>query len=242
MVLLQETRTSSDADVDTVFVDRGYEVAHHAVDHRNGVAIASRVGLDEVVRGFAGPQRAPYDEARVIAATCGGVRCWSVYVPNGRELDDPHYLFKLVWLERLRAEVDVAGPRLVGGDLNVAPADRDIYDPKRWRRRTHASPQERAGVTALLDTGLRDVTREHLPDDGVFTWWSYRPGQFDLNRGLRIDLTLCSDDVADRVEQVWIDRDERGLVELDGEGPSDHAPVVLDLRAGGVGQPEPSAE
>ena len=105
VVLLQETRTSSDADVDTVFVNRGYEVAHHAVDHRNGVAIASRVGLDEVVRGFAGPQRAPYDEARVIAATCGGVRCWSVYVPNGRELDDPHYLFKLVWLERLRAVV-----------------------------------------------------------------------------------------------------------------------------------------
>ena len=229
VVLLQETRTASDDDVVAVLEPRGFEVAHHATDHRNGVAIASRVGLDDVRLGFSGVQRPPYDEARVIAATCGGVRCWSVYVPNGRELDDPHYLFKLVWLERLRAEVGVDGPRLVAGDLNVAPTDRDIYDPKRWRRRTHASPQERAAVDALLDSGLRDVTREHLPDDGVFTWWGYRPGQFDLNRGLRIDLALCSDDVAERVGRVWIDRDERGVADVDGEGPSDHAPVVVDL-------------
>ncbi|MGH1504184.1 MAG: exodeoxyribonuclease III [Acidimicrobiales bacterium] len=212
------------------FAARGYEVAHHGVDHRNGVAIVSRVGLDDVRRGFAGPSSPPYDEPRLITATCGGIRIQSVYVPNGRELDDPHYLYKLVWLERLRAELavplDAGHPTLSLGDFNVAPADADIYDPKRWRRRTHASPPERAAIAALLELGLCDVTRAHLPDDGVFTWWGYRPGQFDLNRGLRIDLALADERLAEQVERVWIDRDERA-----GERPSDHAPLVVDLRA-----------
>jgi len=232
VALLQETKCTDALFASEGFTDSyealGYTVAHHGHDHWNGVAVLSRVGLADVQRGFPGTNRAPFDEARVIAATCGGLRVWSVYAPNGRELDDPHYLYKLVWFERLRAAVaaDRSGlPHVLTGDVNVAPTDADIYDPARWRRRTHASPPERAAVTALLDTGLRDVTREHLPDPGVFTWWSYRPGQFEQNRGLRIDLALCSPAAADRVTHVWIDTAERA-----GAVASDHAPVVLDLR------------
>jgi exodeoxyribonuclease-3 len=178
--------------------------------------------------------RPPYDEPRLITASCGAdgdaIRVSSLYVPNGRALDDPHYLTKLVWLERLRAEVATTGAALLLGDFNVAPADVDIYDPSRWRRRTHASPAERAAIGALLDTGLIDVTRTHLPDPGVYTWWSYRPGQFAANRGLRIDLALASASVAQRVTSVWIDVDERS-----GHQPSDHAPLVLE-----VGKPRPA--
>jgi exodeoxyribonuclease III len=235
VVLLQETKCSDAqfAELAPSFEAAGYEVAHHGVDHRNGVAIASRLGLSEVARGFGGCNRSPYDEPRLISATCGGVRCQSVYVPNGRELDDPHYLYKLVWLERLRANVDASRPLVCAGDFNVAPADIDIYDPARWRRRTHASPPERAAIAALGDTGLRDVTREHHPEPHLYTWWSYRPGQFEANRGLRIDLALCSPQVADRVVDVWVDRDERA-----GDRPSDHAPLVVDLDRGpGRGAP-----
>ena len=229
--LLQETRCSDGqfASVATTLQERGFEVAHHGTDHRNGVALVSRCGLSDVVRGFDGVNRPPFDEARLVAATCGGVRFHSVYVPNGRSLDDPHYLFKLVWLERLRAHLHPSRtgglPTFCAGDLNVAPADVDIYDPARWRRRTHASPPERAAISALCDLGLRDVTREHLPHSGVYTWWSYRPGQFEANRGLRIDLALCSDAIADQVAGVWIDRGERA-----GPQPSDHAPLVVDLK------------
>lgn len=231
VVLLQETKCSDAqfADLAPAFEAAGYEVAHHGVDHRNGVAIASRVGLCDVARGFDGCNRFPYDEPRLITATCGGIRCQSVYVPNGRELDDPHYLYKLVWLERLRANVDPSRPTVCAGDFNVAPADIDIYDPVRWRRRTHASPPERAAIAALVDLGLRDVTRDLEPEPGLYTWWSYRPGQFEANRGLRIDLALCSPDVADRVAAVRVDREERA-----GDRPSDHAPLVLDLVPGGV--------
>ncbi|MFV0260364.1 MAG: exodeoxyribonuclease III [Acidimicrobiales bacterium] len=236
VMLLQETKARDDQVAATGFRAAahtlGYELAHHGHDHWNGVAILSRVGLDEVDPGFPGINRAPYDEARVMAATCAGVRVWSVYVPNGRSLDDPHYRFKLVWLERLRGAVaaDLGRHRalLVAGDLNVAPEDRDIYDPVRWRGRTHASEPERAAVAALGDLGLVDVTRRCRPDDGVFTWWSYRPGQFERNRGLRIDLALGSPPVADRVERVWIDRDERAR-----PGASDHAPLVVELRPNG---------
>lgn len=228
VVLLQETKCR-DADFPfAAFAEAGYDVAHHGVDHWNGVAIVSRVGIDDTVRGFRGPQEAPFDEARVIAATCAGVRCWSVYVPNGRELWDPQYAFKLVWLERLRHELLVAdassGSSLVAGDFNVAPTDEDIYMPSRWRRRTHASEPERAGIRALVDIGLRDITREHHPGPGVYTWWNYRPAQFEKDHGLRIDLALGSGPVAERTERVWIDREARASTR-----PSDHAPLVLDL-------------
>lgn len=222
VVMLQETKC---ADRDMPYTDldtENYEWAHFGVDHYNGVAIGSRVGLDAVTMGFGGRNRPPYDEARLLSATCGGVRLHNVYVPNGRELDDPHYLFKLVWLERLRSVIDTTIPTVVAGDLNVAPADIDIYDPVRWRRRTHASPPERAAINALLDLGLRDVTREHHAGPGIYTWWGYRPGMFASNRGLRIDLVLCSDHLADATTEVVIDIEERG-----GERPSDHAPVTV---------------
>ena len=228
VVLLQETKCTDETFASDGIAgrlrDRGYAVAHHGRDHWNGVAVLSRVGLGDVVHGFGGVNAPPFDECRLIAATCGGVRVHSSYAPNGRELDDPHYLFKLVWLERLRSVVDAEVPTILAVDFNVAPTDHDIYDPSRWRRRTHASPPERAAIDALLEVGLRDVTREHHPSAGVFTWWSYRPGQFDQNRGLRIDLSLCSDDVADRVDRVWIDTEARATAR-----PSDHAPLVLDL-------------
>ncbi len=224
VLLLQETKCDDETFEADPFEELGYETEHWGVDHWNGVAIISRVGLAEVERGFPGHQRSPYDEARLLSATTGGVRVHSVYVPNGRELGDPHYLFKLVWLERLRAAVDPSRPTIVAGDFNVAPADADIYDPKRWRRRTHASPPERAAIESLLDVGLIDVTRQHRPEAGVFTWWSYRPGQFEQNRGLRIDLALCTPDIAGQVTQVWVDTDERAA-----KGPSDHAPLVVDL-------------
>lgn len=234
VALLQETKCSDAAfaadDLAGAYRALGYEVAHHGHDHWNGVAVLSRVGLSDVTPGFPGTNRPPYSEARALAATCAGLRVWSVYAPNGRELDDPHYLFKLVWFERLRAAVAAdAATRpglgvVLAGDLNVAPTDADIYDPVRWRRRTHASPPERAAVQALVDLGLQDVTRAHLPDPGVYTWWSWRPGQFERNRGLRIDLALCSPTAAGRVRRVWIDTDERSR-----PGASDHAPLVLDL-------------
>lgn len=231
VVLLQETKCT-DATFDTVarpdLEHLGYEVAHWGVDHYNGVAIASRVGLADVRRGFPDAPPAPFDEPRVMSATCAGLRMWSVYVPNGRKREDPHWYFKLSWLERLRAAIAVdvvAGtPTIVAGDVNVQRADLDVYDPLRWRNRNHATPEERAALAAVLDTGVRDVMREAHPGPGVYTWWSYRPGQFATNRGMRIDLVLCTPDVADRVSAVVVDRDERARPVT-----SDHAPVVVDL-------------
>ncbi len=231
VVALQETKCA-----DSMWLERfdddyrrqGYEVAHHGHNHWNGVALLSKVGLADIRRGLPGVNRPPYDEARSVSADCGGIDIHSVYVPNGRELDDPHYLYKLVWLERVRSLVNHDRPSILIGDFNVAPADADVYDPKRWARRTHTSPPERAAIATLVDDGLADVTRDHLPDDVVFTWWGYRFDQFALNRGLRVDLALCTSDIADRVERVWVDVDERGAEHPD-EKPSDHAPLVVDL-------------
>lgn len=229
VLLLQETKCGDSDFPFASFEAAGYEVAHHGVNHWNGVAIVSRVGLDNPVGGFDGHQREPFDEPRLLAATCGGIRMWSVYVPNGRELDNPHYLYKLVWLERLRAELALVGAvglgSIVAGDFNVAPTDLDIYMPSRWKKRTHASPPERAAIDAIIDLGLRDVTREHLPGAGVYTWWNYRTDGFAKDQGLRLDLALCSPAVADATVSVHVDRAARAL-----ERPSDHAPLVLDIK------------
>ncbi len=226
VLALQETRCA-DADFPHGELEAlGYEVVHHGDGPRNGVAIASRVGLESIEKGFRGPQRGAYREARLVGAVCAGIRIHSVYVPNGRALDDPHYLFKLVWLERLRGHVQLLGgdtPQIAVGDFNVAPADIDIYDPVRWRHRTHASPPEREAVAALVDLGLRDVFRERDPSPGLFTWWNYRSPLVE-NRGMRIDLALVDEVLAPRVTATEVDRVERAT-----ERPSDHAPIWLDV-------------
>lgn len=231
VILLQETKCD-DTTFDSVCrpdLERlGFDVAHWGVGPYNGVAIASRVGLDEVRRGFPDEPGPPFDEPRLLSAVCGGVRCWCVYVPNGRAREDPHWWFKLDWLARLRhavaSGVDGASPTIVAGDVNVQRADIDVYDPKRWRNRCHATPEERAALAAVIGTGLVDVIRERQPGPDVYTWWSYRPGQFERNRGMRIDLVLCSPDLAERVGNAWID-----LAERSRPVTSDHAPVVVDI-------------
>jgi exodeoxyribonuclease III len=228
VMLIQETKCIDDAMPFEALAARGFELAHHGVDHWNGVAIASRVGLTGVGAGFRSPTTPPYDEARLITATCGGVECLSIYVPNGRQLDDPHYVFKLEWLRLLAAELATARatgrPVVAGGDFNVAPTDLDIYDPRRWRRQTHASPPERRRIGELLAQGFVDIVRELDPSAGLYTWWSYRPGQFEANRGLRIDLLLIDEASRASVRAAWVDRAPRSWPR-----PSDHAPVVVDL-------------
>lgn len=227
VVCLQETKCSDATfgEVAGAFASRGHEVVHHGRDHDNGVAIASRVGLDRVRIGFDDPPDERFDEARLVRAVCAGIDVSCVYVPNGRRAHDPHWHFKLAWLAALRAELDVGRPSIVAGDVNVQRSDVDVYDPRRCRNRNHATPEERAELAALLDLGLVDVVRERHPGPGVYTWWNHAAGQFERNRGMRIDLVLCSHDVAGRVADAWIDTDERGRPRS-----SDHAPVVVDLR------------
>jgi exodeoxyribonuclease III len=228
VVLVQETRcTDADFPFD-LFSERGFEIAHHSVNHWNGVAVASRIGLADVHRGFEDQLKPPFDEPRLISATVGDVRVHSVYVPNGRSLDDPYYEFKLAWLEQLRRQLasDIASgvSTIVGGDFNVAPADIDLYDPKRWHNKKHASPRERAAIAALIDIGLVDAMRAADPTAGVYTWWNYRPGQFEANKGLRIDHWLATPNIIDRVDKCWVALDARADAR-----PSDHAPIVFDL-------------
>jgi exodeoxyribonuclease III len=231
VVCLQETKCT-DAHVPfRDLADLGYDTAHWGLHHWNGVAILSRVGLDDVRRGFHGCNRPPFDEARLLTARCDGIEVTSLYVPNGRELSHAQYLYKLTWLERLRGDLQAAGvaerPWVVAGDFNVAPTDLDIYAPHRWRTRTHASPPERAAIAALADLGLTDVHRALDPSPGVYTFWSYLPQAVPRNMGLRIDLLLTSPPVTPRVTRVWVDHDERA-----GLRASDHAPVVAELAPG----------
>lgn len=234
VVCLQETKLS-DAEFSAQFVaplaERGYEVAHFGQGRWNGVALLSRVGLDDVLRGFDGiphfPADAPEPEARALTATCGGLRVTSVYVPNGRSRDDPHYAYKLDWLEALRSSVAAGdvGSSVVCGDMNVAPADLDLFDPEAFVGSTHVTAPERSAVQALEDLGLVDVVRRRWPGrERVFTYWDYRAGMFHQDLGMRIDLVLAGGAVADRVAAAWVDRLARK-----GSGPSDHAPVMIDL-------------
>ncbi len=232
VVLLQETRCPDLVFPNELFVDRGYQVAHHSLDHRNGVAIASRVGLSHVRCGFLSSSSEDgatrFDDARLISGVCSGIRFYSVYVPNGRTLEDPQYTYKLAWLEHLRVEAqwhtDRRKPVVFAGDFNVAPADIDIYDPSRFRRTTHASPPERAAIAALTDAGLIDAMRSRDQSAGLYTWWSYAPGQVERNRGLRIDLVLASRNVDRRITKLDVDRTTRGLPRA-----SDHAPVWFEI-------------
>ena len=164
-------------------------------------------------------------EARSLAATCAGIRVHSLYVPNGREPDSDHYVYKLAWLDALRAVV-AAGPDevIVCGDMNIAPADADVFDPAAFAGHTHVTAPERQALHHLVDTGLHDVVRERWPQERVFTYWDYRAGMFHQDLGMRIDLALAGAPVAARVRAAWVDRQARK-----GTGPSDHAPVMVDL-------------
>jgi exodeoxyribonuclease III len=228
VVCLQETKLTEEAFTDLLgeeLAGRGYEVAVHGEAAWNGVAILSRVGLEDVEPGLADAPGFPHPEARVVAATCGGIRVFSVYVPNGREPGSEHYEYKLEWLAALR-DVVAAGPEatVVCGDMNIAPADEDVFDPAAYEGHTHVTAPERAALAELQALGLRDVVRDRWPGERVFSYWDYRAGMFHRDLGMRIDLVLAAAPVAERVRAAWVDRKARK-----GKGPSDHAPVVVDL-------------
>jgi exodeoxyribonuclease III len=228
VVCLQETKLADAAFTELLgapLAERGYGFGYHGEARWNGVAILSRVGLDDLVAGLPGEPGFPHPEARAVSATCGGVRVHSVYVPNGREPDSEHYHYKLAWLAALRDAV-ATGPAdvVVCGDMNIAPADVDVFDPAAYVGQTHVTPPERAALAELQATGLHDVVRERWPRERVFTYWDYRAGMFHQDLGMRIDLVLASAGIAGRVRAAWVDRHARK-----GTGPSDHAPVIVDL-------------
>ena len=228
VLCLQETKLTDNAFDELLgreLADRGYAVAAHGEAAWNGVAILSRVGLDDVIAGLDGGPGFPHPEARAVSATCSGVRVVSVYVPNGREPDSEHYRYKLDWLASLR-EMVAAGPEatVVCGDMNIAPTDDDVFDPEAYLGQTHVTAPEREALAELMGLGLRDVVRERWPNERVFSYWDYRAGMFHQDLGMRIDLVLASGSVADRVKAAWVDRHARK-----GSGPSDHAPVIVDL-------------
>jgi exodeoxyribonuclease-3 len=189
------------------------------------MGILSRVGLDDVVTGVAGAPGFPDPEPRAVAATCGGIRIHSVYVPNGRVPDSEHYRYKLAWLAALR-EVVATGPEaaMVCGDMNIAPTDADVFDPAAYAGQTHVTPPERAALAELQALGLRDVVRDRWPAGRVFTYRDYRSSMFPKDLGMRIDLVLATEPVATRVRAAWVDRHARK-----GTGPRDHAPIIVDL-------------
>lgn len=238
VLLLQETKLSdADAPVAT-FRDAGYELVHHGEGSWNGVAIASRCGISDVVTAFGDPRRAggspagdaePLSEARMIAATCGEVRVVSLYAPNGRFVGSPWYHAKLAWYERLATwlseSADPSQPLVLGGDFNVAPEDADVWDPRACHGGTHVSPAERESYARLRDWGLSDAYRLCKPEPGRFSWWDYRAGAFHKNFGMRIDHLLVTRSLAARIVWAEIDREARKGKPI----PSDHAPVLIDL-------------
>jgi exodeoxyribonuclease-3 len=227
VVCLQETKVADDGFPSAEVAELGYETAAYGQGRWNGVAVLSRIGLDDVRRGFTGVPGYPEPEARAVSARCGGIRFMSVYVPNGRTPDDPHYIYKLQWLAALREALipDLkAGPLVVAGDYNVAPDDADVWDITLFANSTHVTPPERAALAAIREIGLTDVPARPLKGDHPFTYWDYRAGMFHQNKGMRIDLVYGSADVAGRVTDAYVDREARK-----GKGPSDHAPIVVDL-------------
>jgi exodeoxyribonuclease III len=228
VVCLQETKLADDAFTALLGDElgrRGYEIALHGEARWNGVAIGSRLGLDDVAAGIPGAPGFPHPEARAVSATCGGVRVHSVYVPNGRVPGSEHYHYKLAWLAALQ-EMVAADPdaAVVCGDMNIAPADADVFDPDAYIGQTHVTPPEREALAKLMALGLHDVVRDRWPAERVFTYWDYRAGMFHQDLGMRIDLVLATAAVAGRVQAAWVDRHARK-----GTGPSDHAPVIVDL-------------
>ncbi len=233
VLALQETKCRDDQFPESRFTDLGYQVAHVGFSQWNGVAILSRVGLEDVEVGFPGQPcwgDDPDAEARALGATCGGVRVWSLYVPNGRTLTDPHYEYKLRWLAALRetasgwltADPDAAVALV--GDWNIAPQDDDVWDMSVFTHSTHVSEPERAAFRAIVEAGYADVVRPYAPGPGVYTYWDYVRLRFPRREGMRIDFVLGSPALAARTTGALIDREERK-----GKGASDHAPVIVDL-------------
>jgi exodeoxyribonuclease-3 len=238
VLAIQETKCKDENFPWELFERMGYEVAHHGVNQWNGVAIASRVGLDDVERTFLNQPvfgkggLGEVQEARAISATCGGIRVWSLYVPNGRALNDEHMPYKLSWLQTLQAhaeglvQADPAAQIALMGDWNIAPRDEDVWDIDYFRSAglTHVSEPERAAFRAFEDAGFSDVVRPHAPGPGVYTYWDYTQLRFPKKEGMRIDFVLASPALAGRVTGAVIDREERK-----GKGASDHAPVIVEL-------------
>ncbi len=244
VLLMQETKLS-DADAPSdEFARQGYELAHHGEGRWNGVAIASRLPIKEVVTNFGQPLQPPKSpdigddeplaEARMISALCGDVRVISIYAPNGRSLGSEFYKAKLVWFSRLlrwfQESRSPNEPLVLGGDFNVAPTDQDVWDANACHGGTHVSPEERAAFAALTDWGLADAYRLHHPEPNRYTWWDYRAGMFHKNMGMRIDHLLVARSLAPRVVASEIDREAR----KGKPTPSDHTPLVIDLDEAGV--------
>ncbi len=227
VICLQETKLADTAFPALAFKTLGYESAHVGEGRWNGVAILSRIGLDDVTVGFTDGAE-PDPEARLIWATCGGVRVASVYVPNGRSVDHDQYAHKLAWLGRLRASlqasVEPMARVVVCGDFNIAPTDEDVWDPSQFVGATHVSPEERQALAAIESWGLVDAFRIRHPEPSLYSWWDYRAGNFHKHKGMRIDLLLASRSLADGVAFAMIDRNARK-----GQLPSDHAPVLVDF-------------
>jgi exodeoxyribonuclease-3 len=233
VLAIQETKAREDQFPFDRFAALGYEVAHHGLNQWNGVAIISRVGLEDVRVGFDGQPGwgdPLASEARAIGAVCGGVRVWSLYIPNGRALDDPHLAYKLSWLDALAVagrawlEADPVAQIALLGDWNIAPRDEDVWSVAYYEGRTHTSPAERAAFERVVEAGYTDVVRPHAPGPGTYTYWDYTQLRFQKRQGMRIDFALCSPALAARVVGAAIDREERK-----GKGASDHAPVVFEI-------------
>jgi exodeoxyribonuclease-3 len=241
VLAMQETKCADDQFPTMPFLEAGYEVVHCGFNQWNGVAIASRVGFDDVEVGFDGQPSWSKDgtddkaEARALAATCAGVRVWSLYVPNGRTLADPHYQYKLEWLAALRntaeswLQRDPQQPIALVGDWNIAPTDEDVWDIAAFDGATHVSEPERKAFNAFVETRFTDVVRPYTPGPGVYTYWDYTQLAFQKRRGMRIDFILGSPSLAARVTHAEIVKDERRPGKKGDPAPSDHAPVLVDL-------------
>ena len=235
VLAIQETKCRPEQFPAEPFTAAGYEVAVHGANQWNGVAIISRVGLEDVQRDFPGqpayanPGKEPVVEPRAINATCGGLQVFSLYVPNGRELAHPHYRYKLSWLARLREQAssllegDSQAEIALMGDWNIAPFDQDVWDMEVFAGATHVSAPEREAFFAFADAGFTEVTRDLFDQ---YTYWDYKQLRFPRNEGMRIDFAYCSPALAKRVTGAQSLREERK-----GKGASDHVPVVLEVAA-----------
>ena len=244
VLLMQETKLADNDAPREFFQQLGYELAHHGQGRWNGVAIASRCGIQDVVSNFGEPLRPnptpdipddqPFAEARMISAVCGGIRLISIYAPNGRSVGTIFYEAKLAWYDRLAqwlaSKRDIQEPLCIGGDFNIAPTDVDVWDPAACHGGTHVSERERTAFGRLCEWGLVDAYRLRHPEPDRYTWWDYRAGNFHKNFGMRIDHLLVTEPLAKRVIWAEIDREARKGKPV----PSDHAPLSIDIDDSGL--------